>query len=116
MALVRRLCVNPGMSRSDLSASLGLTRSTVTNLVRDLLADGWLLEREVVTTGDPGRRPTPLFIDPHRLLLLGADVSVKSVRVVAVSLAGEVLAPAWGACRVPCSRCARSSTNRGGDP
>ncbi|MGM9486583.1 ROK family transcriptional regulator [Ideonella sp. YS5] len=91
MAVVRQLCVNPGLSRSDLSACLGLTRSTVTTLVRDLLADGWLVEREVVTTGDPGRRPTPLFIDPHRLLLLGAEVSVKTLRVVAVSLAGEVL-------------------------
>lgn len=92
MAVVRRLCVDPGMSRSDLSSALGLTRSTVTVLVRELLAEGWLVEHEVVTTGDIGRRPTPLYIDPHRLLLLGAEVSVGTVRVVAVSLAGEVLA------------------------
>jgi len=92
MAVVRRLCSSPGISRSDLSDALGLTRSTVTMLVRELLAEGWLMEREVVNTGDLGRRPTPLFIDPHRLLLLGAEIGVGAVRVVATSLAGEVLA------------------------
>lgn len=92
MAVVRRLCLKPGMSRSDLSAALGLTRSTVTILVRELLTDGWLMEREVVSTGDRGRRPTPLFIDPHRLLLLGVEVGVGVVRVVATSLDGEVMA------------------------
>jgi predicted NBD/HSP70 family sugar kinase len=92
MSVVRRLCFTPGMSRSDLSVALGLTRSTVTMLVRELLDDGWLMEREVVTTGDIGRRPTPLFIDPFRLILLGAEVGVGSVRVVATSLAGETLA------------------------
>lgn len=95
MAVVRQLCLNPGMSRSELSAAVGLTRSTVTMLVRELLAEGWLVEREVVNTGDLGRRPTPLFIDPHRLLLMGAEIGVGSVRVVATSLQGEVLA-----CRV----------------
>jgi DNA-binding MarR family transcriptional regulator len=68
MALVRHLCANPGVSRADLATAVGLTKSTVTMLVRELLAEGWLVEREVVATGDLGRRPTPLFIDPTRLL------------------------------------------------
>jgi len=92
MALVRSLCAKPGQSRADLAAAVGLTKSTVTMLVRELLAEGWLLEREVVATGDLGRRPTPLFIDPSRLLLIGAEVGIDSVRVVATSLTGEVLA------------------------
>jgi len=92
MAVVRSLCLNPGMSRADLSHALRLTGSTVTMLVRELLAEGWLMERDVVTTGDIGRRPTPLFINPRRLVLLGAEVGVGSVRVVATSVVGEVLA------------------------
>jgi len=56
------------------------------------VSEGWLVEREVVATGDLGRRPTPLFIDPNRLLLLGAEVGIESVRVVATSLTGEVKA------------------------
>ena len=104
MALVRHLCAKPGLSRADLASAVGLTKSTVTTLVRELLSEGWLVEREVVATGDLGRRPTPLFIDPSRLLLLGAEVGIDSVRVVATSLTGEVLARTvthYGASRSP---------------
>jgi predicted NBD/HSP70 family sugar kinase len=94
MALVRQLCARPGLSRADLATSVGLTKSTVSLLVRELLEEGWLVEREIVATGDLGRRPTPLFIDPTRLLLLGAEVGVDAVRVVATSLTGEILATA----------------------
>lgn len=92
MTLVRHLCANPGLSRADLAVAVGLTKSTVSLLVRELIGEGWLAEREVVATGDLGRRPTPLFIDPARLLLLGAEVGIESVRVVATSLTGEVQA------------------------
>lgn len=92
MALVRLLCMRPGLSRADLANESGLTKSTISLLVRELIAEGWLQEREVVATGDLGRRPTPLFIDPSRLLLLGAEVGVDGLRVVATTLTGDVLA------------------------
>src|SRR5437867_4178291 len=94
MTLVRHLCASPGLSRADLAVAVGLTKSTVSLLVRELIEEGWLVEREVVATGDLGRRPTPLFIDPSRLLLLGAEVGIDAVRVVATSLTGDVIANA----------------------
>lgn len=97
MALVRRLCAQPGLSRADLAGAVGITKSTVSLLVRELVAEGWIVESEVVATGDLGRRPTPLFIDPARLLLLGAEVDIESVRVVATSLTGQVRARARAA-------------------
>jgi predicted NBD/HSP70 family sugar kinase len=104
MSLVRQLCTQPGLSRADLASAVGLTKSTVSLLTRDLIAEGWLQEREVVATGDLGRRPTPLFIDPGRLLLLGAELDIESARVVATSLTGEVRAHAvanYGAGKSP---------------
>jgi predicted NBD/HSP70 family sugar kinase len=92
MALVRRMCANPGLSRADLATAVGLTKSTVSTLVRELIEEGWLVEREIVATGELGRRPTPLFIDDTRLLMLGAEVGIEATRVVAVSLTGNVLA------------------------
>lgn len=92
MALIRQVRVQPGQSRVDLAHALGLTKSTVSALSRELIAEGWLVERDVVVTGDLGRRPTPLFIDPTRLLLLGAQVGIGHVRVVLTSLTGEILA------------------------
>lgn len=91
MALIRQLRVRPGLSRVDLAEASGLTKSTISALVRELIDEGWLVEREVLVTGDLGRRPTPLFIDPTRLLLLGAQVGIGHVRVVLTSLTGEVL-------------------------
>lgn len=94
MALVRHLFAHPGLSRADLATAIGLTKSTVSLIVRELLEEGWLVEREIVATGDLGRRPTPLFIDQGRLMLLGAEVGIESARVVATSLTGEVCATA----------------------
>ena len=91
MALIRQLRVQPGQSRVDIANALGLTKSTVSALARELIDEGWLVEREVLVTGDIGRRPTPLFVDPTRLLLLGTQVGIGQVRVVLTSLTGEVL-------------------------
>jgi len=91
MALVRQLCMRPGLSRADLAASVQLTKSTVGLLVRELIAEGWLQERDCVPTGDIGRRPTPLFIDPTRLVLLGVEIGIDSALLVATSLLGDVL-------------------------
>lgn len=91
MSLVRHLCANPDQSRVDLAAAVGLTKSTVSMLVRELIAEGWLAEGATVTTGDRGRRPTPLVVDTSRLVLIGADVGIGTLRVVATTLLGQVL-------------------------
>jgi predicted NBD/HSP70 family sugar kinase len=91
MALVRRLAHEPQLSRADLAVGLGLTKSTVGLLVKELVGEGWLSENEIVSTGSLGRRPTPLHIDGQRLALIGADVGVDVARVVVVSLPGEIV-------------------------
>ena len=92
MALVRQLCSVPGMSRAGLSETIGLTKSTVSLLVRELMDEGWLSESALRTTGALGRRATPLHLDDNRLALLGADLGISAVRLVATNLLGEVLA------------------------
>jgi predicted NBD/HSP70 family sugar kinase len=91
MALVRQVSTQPGLSRASLAEVLGLTKSTVSMLVRDLMDEGWLAESELIATGEVGRRATPLHLDPDRLALLGAEIGVDEARVVATNLLGEVL-------------------------
>lgn len=91
MALVRQLVAQPGLSRAALASVLGLTRSTVSLLVRELVDDGWLTESDLLVTGDVGRRATPLHLDPTRLALLGVELGVDEARVVATDLLGTVL-------------------------
>jgi DNA-binding XRE family transcriptional regulator len=92
MALVRQLCSEPGLSRAALAEAVGLTKSTVSLLVRELLDEGWLTESELRVTGALGRRATPLQLDGERLALLGADMGIGMARIVATNLLGDVLA------------------------
>lgn len=91
MALVRQVGTRPGLSRASLAAVLGLTKSTVSMLVRELMDEGWLSESALIATGEVGRRATPLHLDPDRLALLGAEIGVDEARVVATDLLGKVL-------------------------
>lgn len=91
MVLVRKLLGESELSRADLAEAVGLTKSTVSLLVRELVDEGWFNESELVVTGSLGRRPTPLHIDGTRLALLGADLGIDEIRIVATNLLGEVL-------------------------
>ncbi|KAF7598771.1 MAG: sugar kinase [Candidatus Dactylopiibacterium carminicum] len=91
MALVRLVRSRPGLSRADLAQETGLTKSTVSLLIQELIEEGWLRENEIQATGNIGRRPTPLCLNGHRLVVLGAELNADIVRVVVMSLAGEQL-------------------------
>ena len=91
MAIVRCVRQRAGQSRADLAKETGLTKSTVSLLVQELIDEGWLLEHEVQITGALGRRPTPLVVDPARLAMIGAELGVDFIHVVAVSLVGEIV-------------------------
>jgi predicted NBD/HSP70 family sugar kinase len=92
MGLIRLVKTHPGYSRADLAKHTGLTKSTVSLLIQELIEEGWLCEMDVQATKNIGRRPTPLMLDPARLALLGAEIDVDSLNVVACNLHGELLA------------------------
>ncbi|HSI51271.1 MAG TPA: ROK family transcriptional regulator [Ideonella sp.] len=90
-ALLRLVRTGSGLSRADLAKRSGLTKSTVSLLVQELIDDGWIREAEVPVSGAVGRRPTPLAMDNSRLALLGAEIGVDYLNVVACDLQGRVL-------------------------
>jgi predicted NBD/HSP70 family sugar kinase len=91
MALLRLLRDGPGGSRADLSELSGLTKSTVSLLVKELIDEGWLAEDNVAPTGSLGRRPTPLRMDGSAFALIGAELGTDNIRVAITSVQGEVL-------------------------
>ena len=91
MALLRLLRAEPGLSRANLAQRSGLTRSTVSLLIGELITEGWLIEEEVHVTGARGRRPTPLGLDSSRIVLIGAELAPDAICVVGTSLRGDVL-------------------------
>ena len=91
MALLRLLRGESGLSRADLSQRSGLTRSTVSALIKELIDEGWLTEAAALATGTPGRRPTPLGLDGRRLMMVGAELGPDAICVVTTAIGGEVL-------------------------
>ncbi|MCG0237875.1 MAG: ROK family transcriptional regulator [Firmicutes bacterium] len=79
------------VSRADLAAATGLTRPTISALVAELLAEGWL--EEIGPGGSSGgRRPILLRFNPRAYLAIGVELSAAHVRAVLCDLEGQVLA------------------------
>ncbi|MBC7682885.1 MAG: ROK family transcriptional regulator [Ferruginibacter sp.] len=89
--LLRLLRAQPGLSRARLATESGLTKSTVSLLVRELLDDGWLTEAMETVNEGLGRPSTPLRIHEGKRALIGVEIAVEVVRVVCVTLQGEIL-------------------------
>ena len=92
--LLRLLRAQPGLSRAQLATESGLTKSTVSLLVRELIEEGWVTETDITTPPTQGRPSTPLHIDTRSRGLIGVEVAVEALRVVGVSLTGQVLCAA----------------------
>jgi predicted NBD/HSP70 family sugar kinase len=90
--LLRLIRSQPKVSRARLADLSGLTKSTVSSLVRELLDEHWLTEvTETVIVQRQGRPSTPLIMDDTRRVLIGIELAVDCVRLVCTSLAGVIL-------------------------
>lgn len=86
----RMLRAKPGMSRAQLSQFTGLTKSTISLLVKELIEERWLVESDVFSRSSMGRPSTSLFVDAQSRSLIGVEVSRALVRLVSVSTAGDI--------------------------
>jgi predicted NBD/HSP70 family sugar kinase len=90
-AILRELHLRGPMSRSDLVARTGLTRSAIRGLIHELVAGGFLSEDRPVLLGTPGR-PSPLVRPEARAVtVLALEIAVDSLAAGIVGLGGEVL-------------------------
>jgi predicted NBD/HSP70 family sugar kinase len=90
MALVRLVKAEPGLSRVDLAKRTGLTKTTVGMLVQELIDEGWLHQNQPAEGQGVGRRPLPLTLERDRIGLVGAEIGVDYINVVACNLQGEI--------------------------
>jgi predicted NBD/HSP70 family sugar kinase len=89
-AIVRELHSRGPLSRSELVARTGLTRSAIRGLIGELVEGGLLSEERGTSQGAPGR-PSPL-VQPNadRGVVLAIEITVDSLAVAAVGLGGQV--------------------------
>jgi len=89
-AIVRELHLKGPLSRSDLVAVTGLTRSAIRGLIGELVAGGLVREERSEPAGLPGR-PSPLVRpDAEGALVLALEVNVDSLAAAVVGFGGTV--------------------------
>lgn len=89
-AIVRELHERGPLSRSELVARTGLTRSAIRGLIGELVAGELVSEERAEPLGMPGR-PSPV-VRPNQAgaVVLALEVAVDSLAVALVGLGGEV--------------------------
>lgn len=82
------------LSRVELAHTLGLSQMTVTNIVKELLADGWIIPTDKNTFHHSGRgRPrTRLAVNRSAIIAIGVHIGIGSYRVALVDLIGTPIA------------------------
>jgi predicted NBD/HSP70 family sugar kinase len=89
-AIVRELHVRGPLSRSDLVAITGLTRSAIRGLIGELVAGGLVTEVPNQPAGTPGR-PSPIVRpNPDAALVIALEVNVDSLAAALVGFGGTV--------------------------
>ncbi|MEA3285919.1 MAG: ROK family transcriptional regulator [Candidatus Marinimicrobia bacterium] len=79
------------ISRAEIARQIGLSRSTVTEVIKDLLQSGFIKEVGIgVSSG--GRRPIVLEFQNNTRVILGVDIGATHVSVSLIDLSGQVLA------------------------
>jgi predicted NBD/HSP70 family sugar kinase len=80
------------MSRADLSRETGLTRVTISDLVAELIADGFVVEKGVRESSGPGKPAILVDLDRDGHRIVGIDLSGSESLVGAVlTLDGDIV-------------------------
>jgi predicted NBD/HSP70 family sugar kinase len=90
-SILRELHNRGPVSRSELVARTGLTRSAIRGLIGELALTGLVSEQPGTRQGTPGR-PSPLVRpSPRGAIVLALEIAVDSLAVAAVGIGGEVI-------------------------
>jgi predicted NBD/HSP70 family sugar kinase len=89
-AIVRELHASGPLSRSELVARTGLTRSAIRGLIGELVAGRLVFEGPAALDGTPGRPSPVVRADPNGAVVLALEIAVDSLAAATVGLGGEV--------------------------
>ncbi len=89
-AIVRAVHLRGPLSRSELVAHTGLTRSAIRGLIGELVNGGLLTETRSAPDGAPGR-PSPLVHpDPDGVAVVALEINIDSLAAARLGLGGTV--------------------------
>jgi hypothetical protein len=89
-SVLRLLQTSKPLSRAQLSSLTGLHKSTISNLVEELIARGLVHETGIQSSG-AGRPGTQLDLNPHAGGIIGVEFGVDFVSVILTDFVGAIL-------------------------
>ena len=90
--ILRNIWVSRRISRIQLARDLGLNKSTITNIVSELIDQGIILETAEGVAGPMGgRKPVQIELNKEYGYVIGLEIRPESYTAVAVDLAGDIL-------------------------
>lgn len=89
--VVERLLRDRAVSRAELSRSTGLSKQTISEVMRDLERDGWVREDGQIQ-GSVGRSAVTYALRPDAAFVLGVDLGGTKLHVALADLQGEIVA------------------------
>lgn len=90
--LLQTLFHQGAMSRADLSRETGLTRVTISDLVADLIADGFIAEMGMREASGPGKPAMLIDLDRDGHRIVGLDLSGSDAfRGAVLTLDGDIV-------------------------
>lgn len=92
-AILRMVYDNAGISRKEIAVRTGLTPATVTNIVAELLREGYLVETGEGESGS-GRKPVYLAVNKDRHCVVGIELAADNIVCVVADFCGEIIAKA----------------------
>ena len=90
--VLRVLFAQAPLSRADVATRTGLTRSTVSRLVDELIINGLVIELAPDGRGTRGRPAVPIMPASHTWMGLGLELNIGHAAARLIDLAGEVVA------------------------
>ena len=81
-----------GHSRSDIAKALKISKPTVSNIVDELLEEGWIREKESEkASSSGGRKPFRISFNENASYIVGIDIGGTSVEIAVLNLSGKII-------------------------
>lgn len=87
--VLRLVHLGGAQSRAQLTTATGLNRSTIADLVAELVGEGWVVERDPDPVGRVGR-PSPVVAASPRSVVIAVNPEIDAVEIAAIDLSRTI--------------------------
>jgi predicted NBD/HSP70 family sugar kinase len=87
--VLRLVHLGGAQSRAQLTTATGLNRSTIADLVAELVGEGWVVERDPDPVGRVGR-PSPVVAASPTTVVIAVNPEIDAVEIAAIDLARTI--------------------------